>query len=67
MSIETTYRPLITVATGIKAQIEANLNALEVFKDLPDEANKLGETLAAAHALCETIISKGNAEPDPNE
>jgi len=68
MAIETTYRPLITVTSGIMAQIEANLNALEsAMKELkvsPDEAEKLGETLADAHAICETIIGKGEKEPD---
>lgn len=64
---ETTYRPLTNVATGVKAQIESCLNALDAFKDLPEEGEDLGKTLAEAHGYCERILAKAAREPAPTE
>lgn len=61
------YRPLINVASGVKAQIESCLNALDAFKDLPEEGEDLGKTLAEAHGYCERILTKADKEPVPEE
>lgn len=58
------YRPLITVATGIRAQIEANLNALDLHEKLPKEADELGEKLAEAYKLADDLVKRGEAEPE---
>lgn len=62
-----TYRELLNVTNGVKAQIEACLDALDKHKDPPDEVEDLGTKLAAAYQICETIIDKANQEPEPEE
>lgn len=61
------YRPLINVATGIKAQLDACLEALDKFDNLPEEGEDLGKTLAEAHGYCEAILRKADKEPLPEE
>jgi hypothetical protein len=62
-----TYRETLNVVNGVKAQIEACLNALDLHEELPDEVEDLGTTLANAFKLCETIIEKAASEPEPDE
>lgn len=58
------YRELITVATGIKGQLEACESALDVHQNLPDLAESLANSLEAAMNLCDQIIQEGEAEPE---
>lgn len=61
------YRAILNVTLGVKAQIEACLNALDLHDKLPDEAEDLGTSLAKAHKLCEKIVANAESEPEPNE
>lgn len=61
------YREILNVTNGVKAQLEACLNALDLHQELPDEAEDLGTTIAKAYHLCETIIDKAKNESEPEE
>ncbi len=61
------YKPLANVAAGIKGQLLASMSALDLHNDLPPEAEELGQKLAEAYALSQTIVHKGEDEPDPDE
>ena len=61
------YREIVNVTTGVKAQLEACLNALDLHQELPDEAEDLGATIAKAYKLCDAILVKARKEPVPDE
>lgn len=58
------YRELITVAGGIKGQLEACESALDRHENLPDLAENLANALEAAMSLCDQIVTAGEAEPE---
>lgn len=58
------YRELVNVANGVKLQIDANISALDLHEDPPVELEQLTTLLEQAIQLCDTIITKGEDEPD---
>ena len=61
------YRELITVANGVKSQIDACLSALDKHENPPEEVDLLCSKLEEAVQLCDQIIRVGESEPEPDE
>lgn len=58
------YRELVNAATGTRGQVEACITALDLHDNPPEELEQLIDILESALQKCDTIITKGENEPE---